>query len=70
MVPKIFFKQWVNGTTEGNGIWKSEGVARRFKTSHTHMKSILKYELHFSSLVIEVDYSVSLPCVFARLIFV
>jgi hypothetical protein len=24
--------EWVNGTIEGNGIWKSEGVARRFKT--------------------------------------
>jgi hypothetical protein len=23
--------EWVNGTIEGNGIWKSEGVARRFK---------------------------------------
>jgi hypothetical protein len=22
----------VNGTTEGNGIWQSEGVVRRFKT--------------------------------------
>jgi len=26
----------VNGTTEGNGIWKSEGVARRFKTTHIY----------------------------------
>jgi hypothetical protein len=26
--------EWANGTTEGNGIWKSEGVARCFKTAH------------------------------------
>ena len=24
--------EWANGIIEGNGIWKSEGVARRFKT--------------------------------------
>ena len=26
----------MNGTSEGNGIWKSEGVARRFITAHTY----------------------------------
>ena len=25
--------RWANGTMEGDGIWKSEGVARRFKTA-------------------------------------
>ena len=25
-----------NGTSEGNGIWKSEGVASRFKTARIH----------------------------------
>jgi hypothetical protein len=25
--------EWANETVEGNGIWKSEGVARRFKTA-------------------------------------
>jgi hypothetical protein len=25
--------EWENGTTAGNGIWKSEGVARRFKAA-------------------------------------
>jgi hypothetical protein len=25
--------EWTNGTIEGNGIWKSEGVVRRFKTA-------------------------------------
>ena len=25
--------EWANGTIEDNGIWKSEGVARRFKTA-------------------------------------
>ena len=25
--------EWANGTIEGNGIWKSEGVVRRFKTA-------------------------------------
>jgi hypothetical protein len=25
--------EWANGTIEGNGIWKSEGVARCFKTA-------------------------------------
>ena len=29
-------EEWANGTTEGNEIWKSEGVARRFKTAYTH----------------------------------
>jgi len=24
---------WANGTIEGNGMWKSEGVDRRFKTA-------------------------------------
>ena len=24
---------WANGTIEGSGMWKSEGVARRFKTA-------------------------------------
>jgi hypothetical protein len=24
--------EWVNGTIEDNGVWRSEGVARRFKT--------------------------------------
>ena len=26
-------KEWANGTIEGNGIWKSEGVVRHFKTA-------------------------------------
>jgi hypothetical protein len=25
--------EWVNGTIEGNGMWKSEGVTRSFKTA-------------------------------------
>jgi hypothetical protein len=25
--------EWANGTIEGNGIWKSESVDRRFKTA-------------------------------------
>jgi hypothetical protein len=25
--------EWANGTVEGNGMWKSEGVARHFKTA-------------------------------------
>jgi hypothetical protein len=25
--------EWADGTIEGNGIWKVEGVARRFKTA-------------------------------------
>jgi hypothetical protein len=25
--------EWANGTMEGNGIWKKEAVARRFKTA-------------------------------------
>jgi hypothetical protein len=25
--------EWANGTIEGNGIWKSEGVTRRFKAA-------------------------------------
>ena len=25
--------EWVNGTTEGDGIWQNEGVVRRFKTA-------------------------------------
>jgi hypothetical protein len=25
--------EWANGTIEGNGIWKSEGVTRRFETA-------------------------------------
>jgi hypothetical protein len=35
--------EWADGTTEGNGVWQSEGVVRRFKTAlyiyiytHTH----------------------------------
>jgi hypothetical protein len=37
--------EWANGTIEGNGVWKMEGVARRFKTAqcvyidiHTYMR--------------------------------
>jgi hypothetical protein len=26
-------KVWANETIEGNGIWKAEGVARRFKSA-------------------------------------
>jgi hypothetical protein len=25
--------EWANGTIEGDGAWKLEGVARRFKTA-------------------------------------
>jgi hypothetical protein len=25
--------EWANGTIKGNGIWKSKGLARRFKTT-------------------------------------
>jgi hypothetical protein len=29
--------RWANGTIESNGVWKSEGVGRRFNTAlHTH----------------------------------
>jgi hypothetical protein len=27
----------VNGTTEGNAIWQSEGVVRRFKTANIYI---------------------------------
>jgi hypothetical protein len=32
--------EWANGTIEGNGIWKSEGVARRFKTAKDIYKQL------------------------------
>ena len=28
-----YVQAWANGTMEGNGMWKMEGVARRFKTA-------------------------------------
>jgi hypothetical protein len=34
----------VNGTIEGNGIWKSEGITRHFKTvlyTHTHIHTYI-----------------------------
>jgi len=30
-------QEWANGTTEGNGIWKLEGVAGRFKTAYIYI---------------------------------
>jgi hypothetical protein len=30
-------REWVTGTIKGNGIWKSEGIARRFKTAHIYI---------------------------------
>ena len=29
--------EWANGTIEGNRIWKSEAVARRFKTAYIYI---------------------------------
>jgi len=51
-----------NGTIEGNGIWKSEGVARRFKTAQYICVGIFmnhfctKYQVHNfnGSLVITI----------------
>ena len=34
--------EWANGTIEGNGIWKSEGVARRFKTAYIYIYIYIK----------------------------
>ena len=41
--------EWVNGTAEGNGMWKSEGVARRLKTAN-------KKKENFSGILLNQSY--------------
>jgi hypothetical protein len=40
--------EWENGTIEGNGVWKLEGVARRFKTALYILPSIVPFA-HFET---------------------
>ena len=43
-----------NGTIEGNGIWKSEGVARLFKTALYIYIYIYIYKLKFTNILFSI----------------